>query len=181
MRFFSVAARVGLILLAGCATPKPPDFGAVPGPSKTLAALPRETATAPSPAEERKPSVVEKSKPAPAKHPKATPAEEPKPAPVEKQKPAPKPKRKPVTTPASDLVTADVSLTARVSRYNEAGRFVVLEFPIAHLPNVGQKLFVYRNGLKVGEVKVTGPQRDDHTVADLTAGEAQVGDEVREQ
>ena len=35
--------------------------------------------------------------------------------------------------------------------------------------------------LKVGEVKITGPQRDDHIVGDLTTGEAQVGDEVRDK
>jgi hypothetical protein len=40
---------------------------------------------------------------------------------------------------------------------------------------------VYRRGLKVGEVKVTGPQRDDNIVADITAGEAAVGDEVRDR
>lgn len=79
------------------------------------------------------------------------------------------------------MVTPDVTLSGKVTSYNEVGRFVVLEFPIAHLPGIGQKLFVYRNGLKVGEIKVTGPQRDDHTVADVTAGEAQPGDEVREQ
>jgi hypothetical protein len=35
--------------------------------------------------------------------------------------------------------------------------------------------------LKAGEVKITGPQRDSDIVADLTAGDAQVGDDVREQ
>jgi hypothetical protein len=35
--------------------------------------------------------------------------------------------------------------------------------------------------LKVGEVKVTGPQREDNIVADLAAGEAEVGDEARGQ
>jgi len=33
----------------------------------------------------------------------------------------------------------------------------------------------------VGEVKVTGPQRDNDTVADLVTGTAQAGDEVRDQ
>jgi len=46
---------------------------------------------------------------------------------------------------------------------------------------VEQRLFVYHNGLKAGEVKVTGPQTDDHIVADLITGEAQTGDEVRDQ
>jgi hypothetical protein len=35
--------------------------------------------------------------------------------------------------------------------------------------------------LKVAEIKVTGPQRDNNTVADLVSGDAQVGDEVRDQ
>ena len=165
MRLFSVAVMPGLILLAGCATPKPAEFGAVPDPSKTLAALPPSAAIAPAPAEERKPAPVEKRKPAP----------------VEKQKPAPTPKRKPAPTPTPAIVTPDASLSGKVSRYNEAGRFVVLEFPVTHMPAIGQALFVYRSGLKVGEVKVTGPQRDDHTVADLTTGETQVGDEVRDK
>jgi len=42
-------------------------------------------------------------------------------------------------------------------------------------------MFLYRNGLKAGEVKITGPQRDNDVVADLVTGTAQVGDEAREQ
>ena len=151
-----------LILLAGCATPKPPvEYKDVPGPSTNRAVLPPVSAPATAPA-----------------HP---PVEKQKPAPAQQQKPARTQKRKPATPPPKGIVTPDSSLRGNVSRYNEAGRFVVLEFPIAHLPVVGQKLFVYRNGLKMGELKVTGPQRDDRTVADLTAGEAQAGDEVRDQ
>ena len=191
MRLFSVAFMACLILLAGCATPPPPaEFGAVPGPSRTRAVLPPDAAmetpaasvkpppVKPPPAENPKVAKVEKPKTPPPEKPKATTA---KVATVEKPKPAPKPKAKPADAPPPELVTPDASLTGKVSRYNEAGRFVVLEFPIAHLPGVGQRLFVYRNGLKTGEVKVTGPQRDDHTVADITTGEAQVGDDVREQ
>ena len=40
---------------------------------------------------------------------------------------------------------------------------------------------VYRGGLKVGEVKVTGPQRENETVADIIAGDVQPHDEIREQ
>jgi len=86
----------------------------------------------------------------------------------------------PAPTPAMTIVTPDQVLAGKVARVNEAGRFVVLEFPVSHLPTVGQTLFVYRAGLKVAEVKITGPQRDDHTVADLTTGETQPGDEVRD-
>jgi hypothetical protein len=79
------------------------------------------------------------------------------------------------------IVTPENSLTGRVFTYNAAGRFVVLDFPVGKLPAFGQTLFVYRQGLKVGEVKVTGPERDTNTVADLVSGEAQKGDEVRDQ
>jgi hypothetical protein len=33
--------------------------------------------------------------------------------------------------------------------------------------------------LKVAEISVTGPQREDSIVADIVAGEAEVGDDVR--
>ena len=86
----------------------------------------------------------------------------------------------PATT-INPIVTPSNSLTARVATYNSAGRFAVLSFPIGRMPNMDQTLFLYRNGLKVGEVKITGPQRDNDVVADLVTGTAQVGDEVRDQ
>ena len=79
------------------------------------------------------------------------------------------------------IVTPDNSLTARVASYNAAGRFVVLSFPVGQVPRLDQNLFLYRDGMKVGEVKITGPQRENNIVADLVAGEARVGDEVRDQ
>ncbi|MEK7707263.1 MAG: hypothetical protein AAB380_04635 [Verrucomicrobiota bacterium] len=95
---------------------------------------------------------------------------------------APAPAAKPVAATSGTLiVTPGGGLAGKVARYNDAGRFVVLEFPVGHMPVLEQRLFVYRNGLKVGELKVTGPQRDDHIVADLTNGEAQAGDEARDK
>ncbi len=79
------------------------------------------------------------------------------------------------------IVTPDTSLAAKVIRYNSTGRFVVLTFPVGQMPQNGQTFFLYRAGMKVGEVKITGPQRDNDIVADLTAGDAQAGDDVREQ
>ena len=79
------------------------------------------------------------------------------------------------------VVTPDNSLSAKVISYNEGGRFVILNFPIGRMPNSQQTLFLYRNGLKVGEIKITGPQRDNNIAADVIAGDAQSGDEVREQ
>ena len=68
----------------------------------------------------------------------------------------------------------------KVAHVNPAARFAVLSYPIGKLPSVEKRLSVYRDGMKVGELKVTGPQRDQNTVADITAGEAQPGDEVRD-
>jgi hypothetical protein len=72
-------------------------------------------------------------------------------------------------------------LTGKISAYNAIGRFVVLTFPLTQMPAIEQTLFVYRDNLKVGEVKVTGPQKDDNIVADLIKGEAQVGDVVKDR
>lgn len=80
------------------------------------------------------------------------------------------------------LVTPDANLlVGTVALYNAQGRFVVLDFPVGKMPAHEQVLFVYRRGLKVGEVRVTGPERDHKTVADLVSGEAQKGDEVCNQ
>ena len=79
------------------------------------------------------------------------------------------------------IVTPDTSFTAKVIRYNSIGRYVVLSFPVGQMPKMDQSLFLYRDGMKVGEVKITGPQRENNIVADLVTGEAQIGDEVRDQ
>lgn len=63
---------------------------------------------------------------------------------------------------------------------NNAARFVVLNYPLGHLPAANQHLNVYRRGLKVGEIKITNLQNDDNVVADLLAGECEIGDEARE-
>ena len=68
----------------------------------------------------------------------------------------------------------------KVAHVNPAARFVVLTYPIGKLPPIEKRLSVYRNGMKVAELKVTGPARDQNTVADITAGEAQPGDEARD-
>ncbi len=96
----------------------------------------------------------------------------------------PAPSTKPATSVAvapQTIVTPDNSLAARVVSYNATGRFVVLSFPPGQMPKLEQSLFLYRDGMKVGEVKITGPQRDNNIVADLVTGEAQAGDEVRDR
>ncbi len=79
------------------------------------------------------------------------------------------------------IVTPDNALVGKVVRVNPGGRYVVLNFPIGRLPALQQRLNLYRLGLKVGEVTVSGPQRDDNIIADVTSGDAAVGDEVRDR
>jgi len=83
------------------------------------------------------------------------------------------------TPPA--IVTPDNAQRATVAMYNPIGRFVVLNFPAGNLPKHEQVFFIYHGGLKAGEVKITGPDRDNSTVADLINGTAQAGDDVRDQ
>jgi hypothetical protein len=87
-------------------------------------------------------------------------------APAAKKKPAP-------------LVTPDLSPVGRVALVNDQARFVVINFPPGDVPKPGQPMNVNHRGVKIGEVKITGPQRDNDTVADLTSGDAYVGDEVK--
>jgi hypothetical protein len=77
-------------------------------------------------------------------------------------------------------VTLDEAVLGTVVSVNHALRFLVMDFPVRKLPVLEQRLNVYRNGQKVGEVKVTGPGRDTTIAGDFMVGEAQVGDEVRE-
>ena len=88
----------------------------------------------------------------------------------------------PATTPATSntfLVTPDQSVNGRVTSVNEKLQFVVLTFPLGQLPPVDSRMNVFRKGAIVGEIKITGPQRDDNSVADIVFGDAQKGDEVR--
>ena len=61
---------------------------------------------------------------------------------------------------------------------NDQGRFVVLSFPLGKVPLPGQHWSIRHAGLKIGRVKITGPQRDVDTVADIVEGQAYVGDEA---
>jgi hypothetical protein len=76
-------------------------------------------------------------------------------------------------------VVPETGLEGKVIRVNESARFAVLNFQVGGMPVIGQELDVFRHGLKVAEVKVTGPESMDNTVGDITQGDAQVGDEIR--
>lgn len=97
-----------------------------------------------------------------------------------------KPAAKRTATPATiaapkPIVTPDFSLAAKVVSVNTVGRFVVLSFPASQMPKLEQTLFLYRAGLKTATVRITGPQQENNIVADLTSGDAQVGDTVSDK
>ena len=93
-------------------------------------------------------------------------------------KPNPKPKASAAKT--EETVTPSRALVGKVARVNTGARFVVLTYPLGQLPAVDQKLNVYRGGAKVGEIKISRERQDNHVVADIVAGDAQAGDEARE-
>ncbi len=88
---------------------------------------------------------------------------------------------KPAATSTAPIITPDFSLSAKVISVNTVGRFVVLSFPAGGMPKIDQTMFLYRDGLKVAELRVTGPQQENNIVADITSGDAQVGDTVSEK
>jgi hypothetical protein len=83
--------------------------------------------------------------------------------------------------PSKPIVKPSNALTGKVVSFNAVGRFAILNFPITRMPAIDQKLYLYREGLRVGEVKVTGPQKDDNIVADVVNGEARPGDVVKDR
>jgi hypothetical protein len=70
-------------------------------------------------------------------------------------------------------------LVGRIDSINLKARYVIVSFPLGALPSSGSLLDVYREGLKVAELKVTPPQQNNLTAADILAGECRLGDEVR--
>jgi hypothetical protein len=79
------------------------------------------------------------------------------------------------------IVTPQEVLNGKVSWVNTDLRFVVITFPVSQLPAVDQHLNVYRRGLKVADVKISGPQTEDSIVADIVTGEVEAGDVVSDK
>lgn len=80
-------------------------------------------------------------------------------------------------TPA---ILPDASVEGRIVTVNVPLRYVVVDFDLRQQPALGQQLAVYRQGVRVGEVKITGPIMGTAAAGDIVAGQAAVGDRVRE-
>ena len=89
---------------------------------------------------------------------------------------APAPGDAPVSRP---IVTPSNDTNGKVISVNQKARYAVLSYAIGSVPAVDSRVYAYRNGLKVGELRVSGPQRENNTIADLVTGECQPGDDVK--
>lgn len=76
-------------------------------------------------------------------------------------------------------ITPLQEVSGKVARVNPQLRFVVVDFFLSEMPESDRRMSVYRKGQKVGEVKISGPARNNIVAADIIAGDAQVGDEIR--
>jgi hypothetical protein len=78
------------------------------------------------------------------------------------------------------LVRAVDRVAGTVREVRPQLRFVILDYGPGKVPQLDQKLSVYRGTDKVGEIKISGPYRGTTVAADITAGEAKFGDLVKE-
>jgi len=82
----------------------------------------------------------------------------------------------PDPAPSIEPVSA---FSGKVVLVNAPLKYIVVEGTIGRLPPPDQKLNVYRDGQKVGEVTVSAQARGANFAADLALGDARVGDTVR--
>lgn len=91
----------------------------------------------------------------------------------------PAPAKTAASKPAAPVITPDLRPLGQVATVNMQGRFVVLTFENSPMPILNEQLGIYRGGVKIGEVKITGPQKENNVVADIVTGEPREHDEVK--
>lgn len=79
------------------------------------------------------------------------------------------------------VITLADPWAGKVAFVNLSARFVILDYSLSQMPPTGQRLTVFRLGIRVGEVKITGQPQNGYVAADITAGEIQNGDETRRE
>jgi hypothetical protein len=90
---------------------------------------------------------------------------------------APVPAR-PVAPPVP-VIEPVQAFSGKVVLVNGPLKYVVVEGVLGRLPPAEQTLNIYRDGQKVGVAVVSGQSRGANFAADLSEGEARVGDTVR--
>jgi len=79
------------------------------------------------------------------------------------------------------VITLADPWAGKVAFVNQTVRFVILDYSLSQIPPMDQRLSVFRKGLRVGEVKISGQPQNGYVAADITAGEIQNGDETRRE
>lgn len=82
--------------------------------------------------------------------------------------------------PAAPQLAPANSLVGRIALVNATLRYVVVDFSLGRRPVAGQPLNVYRQGQKVGEIRISNQAQENNFAADITVGEVRTGDEARE-
>jgi hypothetical protein len=96
-------------------------------------------------------------------------------------------KTKPTPVAKAEIVSQKPSVRpvdavrGRVVTVQENLRFLIADFAGAKMPRLDQLLSVYRLDQKVAEIKVSGPYRGTTVAADIVAGDARLGDLVRDR
>lgn len=81
--------------------------------------------------------------------------------------------------PASPEISPVNALSGRVMLVNGPLKYIVAEGPLGRLPAAEQVLYAYRDGQRVGEVRVSQQARGANFTADILQGELRVGDTLR--
>jgi PBP1b-binding outer membrane lipoprotein LpoB len=85
------------------------------------------------------------------------------------------------SAPVKPVVTPDFRPVGKVALVNAKGQFVIITYSPGELPKPDTRLSIYRDNLKVAEVKVDGQrQMGNNTAADILTGNILVGDEARQ-
>ena len=69
--------------------------------------------------------------------------------------------------------------SGRIHSVNSGLQFVVVDYTIGGAPPMQSLVPVYRGNQKVGQLRLTGPERNGFVAADVVEGILQVDDEVR--
>ena len=109
--------------------------------------------------------------------PEAIPKTKTQPTPARAGGMPPAPATAPANPPPRVMPALDV--VGRVRSLHPTLGFVVIECMVSPLPPAGARMSVYRQGLKVGEVKINAERSSINVAADVVAGTAKPGDEVR--
>lgn len=86
----------------------------------------------------------------------------------------------PTETPSTNAPPPIVlPASGRVHSVNIGERFVVIDYTLGGMPPLQSVLNVYRSNQKVGEIRLSGPERNGFVAGDIIDGFLQVDDEVR--